>query len=46
LAGVYAASRFLRRRMTYLHNGKQYIVVAVSQSGATAGAELIAYALP
>jgi quinoprotein glucose dehydrogenase len=32
--------------MTYLHNGKQYIVVAVSQSGANAGAELIAYALP
>lgn len=32
--------------MTYLHNGKQYIVVAVSQSGADAGAELIAYTLP
>jgi quinoprotein glucose dehydrogenase len=32
--------------MTYLHNGKQYIVVAVSRSGANAGAELIAYALP
>lgn len=32
--------------MTYLHNGKQYIVVAVSQSGVNAGAELIAYALP
>ncbi len=32
--------------MTYMHNGKQYIVVAVSQSGANAGAELIAYALP
>jgi quinoprotein glucose dehydrogenase len=32
--------------MTYLHDGKQYIVVAVSQSGANAGAELIAYALP
>jgi quinoprotein glucose dehydrogenase len=32
--------------MTYLHNGKQYIVVAVSRSGADAGAELIAYALP
>lgn len=32
--------------MSYLHNGKQYIVVAVSRSGANAGAELIAYALP
>jgi quinoprotein glucose dehydrogenase len=32
--------------MTYLHDGKQYIVVAVSRSGADAGAELIAYALP
>jgi quinoprotein glucose dehydrogenase len=32
--------------MTYLHGGKQYIVVAVSRSGADAGAELIAYALP
>jgi len=32
--------------MTYLHNGKQYVVVAVSRSGADAGAELIAYALP
>jgi quinoprotein glucose dehydrogenase len=32
--------------MTYLHNGKQYIVVAVSRSGVDAGAELIAYALP
>ena len=31
--------------MTYLHNGKQYIVLAVSQSGVNAGAELIAYAL-
>ncbi|MEY4641854.1 MAG: hypothetical protein RLZZ227_1848, partial [Pseudomonadota bacterium] len=32
--------------MTYMHNGKQYIVLAVSQSGANAGAELVAYALP
>ena len=32
--------------MTYVHDGKQYIVLAVSQSGANAGAELIAYALP
>ena len=32
--------------MTYMHEGKQYIVVAVSQSGANAGAELIAYTLP
>jgi len=30
--------------MTYLHDGKQYIVVAVSRSGANA--EPIAYALP
>ncbi len=32
--------------MTYMHNGKQYIVVAVSRSGVNAGAELIAYTLP
>ena len=32
--------------MTDMHDGKQYIVVAVSQSGAYAGAELIACALP
>jgi quinoprotein glucose dehydrogenase len=32
--------------MSYMHNDKQYIVVAVSQSGANAGAELLAYALP
>src|SRR5690606_27745686 len=32
--------------MTYLHDGKQYIVVAVSRSGVDAGAELIAYSLP
>src|SRR5690606_40952359 len=32
--------------MTYLHDGKQYIVVDVSQSCAYDGAELIAYALP
>ena len=32
--------------MSYIHNGRQYILVAVSQSGANAGAELIAYALP
>jgi len=32
--------------MTFMHEGKQYIVLAVSQSGANAGAELIAYALP
>ena len=30
--------------MTYMHNGKQYIVVAVG--GGTTGAELVAYALP
>ena len=32
--------------MSYLHQGRQYIVVAVSRSGVDAGAELIAYALP
>src|SRR5690606_35099108 len=32
--------------MSYMHQGKQYIVVAVSRSGVDAGAELIAYALP
>jgi quinoprotein glucose dehydrogenase len=32
--------------MTFMHEGKQFIVLAVSQSGANAGAELIAYALP
>jgi quinoprotein glucose dehydrogenase len=32
--------------MSYMHDGKQYIVVAVSQSGANSGARLIAYALP
>ncbi len=30
--------------MTYMHNGKQYIVIAVG--GGIGGAELIAYALP
>jgi quinoprotein glucose dehydrogenase len=32
--------------MTYLYNGKQYIVVAVTTNGADGGGELIAYALP
>ncbi|HEU4619242.1 MAG TPA: pyrroloquinoline quinone-dependent dehydrogenase, partial [Gammaproteobacteria bacterium] len=32
--------------MTYMHDGKQYIVLAVSRTGADAGSELIAYALP
>jgi quinoprotein glucose dehydrogenase len=32
--------------MTYMHNGKQYVVVAVTTNGANAGGELIAYALP
>jgi quinoprotein glucose dehydrogenase len=32
--------------MTYMHDGKQYIVLAVSHTGANAGGELIAYALP
>jgi quinoprotein glucose dehydrogenase len=31
--------------MSYMHNGKQYIVIAVSGQG-NAGAELLAYALP
>ena len=32
--------------MTYWHNGKQYIVVAVTTTGQFGGGELIAYALP
>jgi quinoprotein glucose dehydrogenase len=32
--------------MTYMHDGKQYIVLAVTRTGANAGAELVAYALP
>jgi glucose dehydrogenase len=32
--------------MTFMHNGKQYIVLAVSHAGANAGGEIIAYALP
>jgi quinoprotein glucose dehydrogenase len=32
--------------MTYMYNGKQYIVVAVTTTGANGGGELIAYALP
>ena len=32
--------------MTYMHGGKQYIVVAVTTNGAFGGGELIAYALP
>ena len=31
--------------MTYMHNGKQYIVLAVTVTGVNAGGELIAYAL-
>jgi quinoprotein glucose dehydrogenase len=31
--------------MSYLHNGKQYIVIAVSGQG-NAGAEILAYVLP
>jgi quinoprotein glucose dehydrogenase len=31
--------------MSYMHNGKQYIVIAVSGQG-NAGAEILAYALP
>jgi quinoprotein glucose dehydrogenase len=32
--------------MSYMHDGKQYIVLAVSHTGADVGGELIAYALP
>ncbi len=32
--------------MTYMYNGKQYIVVAVTTTGANGGGELVAYALP
>jgi len=32
--------------MTYMFNGKQYIVVAVTTNGANGGGELVAYALP
>jgi quinoprotein glucose dehydrogenase len=32
--------------MTYLFNGRQYIVVAVTTNGANGGGELIAYTLP
>ena len=32
--------------MTYLYNGKQYILVAMTTNGASGGGELIAYALP
>jgi quinoprotein glucose dehydrogenase len=32
--------------MTYMYNGKQYIVVAVTTNGANGGGELIAYVLP
>ncbi|HXS93001.1 MAG TPA: PQQ-binding-like beta-propeller repeat protein [Candidatus Limnocylindrales bacterium] len=32
--------------MTYMYNGKQYIVLAVTATGALGGGELIAYVLP
>ena len=32
--------------MSYVHDGKQYVVLAVTHAGANAGGELIAYALP
>jgi quinoprotein glucose dehydrogenase len=32
--------------MTYMYNGKQYIVLAVTGTGANAGGEILAYALP
>jgi hypothetical protein len=31
--------------MTYMYNGRQYIVLAVTTTGAFGGGELIAYAL-
>ena len=32
--------------MTYMHDGKQYIVLAVTHTGLNGGGELLAYALP
>jgi hypothetical protein len=32
--------------MSYMHDGNQYIVLAVSHAGADAGGELIAFSLP
>ena len=32
--------------MTYMHNGKQYIAVTVTGTGANTGGEILAYALP
>jgi quinoprotein glucose dehydrogenase len=32
--------------MTYMYNGKQYIVLAITTDGANGGGELVAYALP
>jgi len=32
--------------MTFLHDGKQYIVVSVTHAGADVGGEIVAYALP
>lgn len=32
--------------MTFLHDGKQYIVLSVTHAGANAGGEIVAYALP
>jgi len=46
VASVEMPARQTGSPMTYMYHGKQYIVLAVSHSGADAGAELIAYALP
>jgi quinoprotein glucose dehydrogenase len=32
--------------MTFMHEGKQYIVLSVTHAGANAGGEIVAYALP
>jgi quinoprotein glucose dehydrogenase len=32
--------------MTYMHNGKQYIAVTITGTGANTGGEILAYALP
>lgn len=32
--------------MTFMHEGKRYIVLSVTHAGANAGGEILAYALP
>ena len=32
--------------MSYMHNGKQYIVVTITGTGASTGGEILAYTLP